>query len=118
MSIQPVSVLDLQTQARSTLPRWGEGNWRRWLLEQGYLLEEQVALIEADPTSEIEVYFNCTTKTWAMYHPVHHGQLDTECLDVNIPTEEQAYHLVELALNLTQAVDLAAIGMQAVQARF
>lgn len=117
MSIQPLPVLDFQTQVRSTLPRLGEENWMTWLFNQGYLIEDRVALIEDDPNSDIELYFNPEANVWAMYHPLHQGQTETECLYVNIPAEEQARNLVELALNLTQAVDLAVIGMQAVQAQ-
>ena len=110
-------VLDFQTQGRSALPRLGEGNWMTWLSEQGYLIEDRVALIEDDPNSEIELYFNSEANVWAMYHPLHHGQTETECLYINIPIEEQARNLVEIALNLTQAVDLAEIGVQFVQAQ-
>ncbi|MBC7997618.1 MAG: hypothetical protein IAF58_06735, partial [Leptolyngbya sp.] len=67
---------------------------------------------------EIELYYNSNMDAWAIYHPVYCEQADTECLYINIQTEEQARNLVDLALNLTQAVDLAAIGMPAVQARF
>jgi hypothetical protein len=88
-----------------------------WLSEQGYLIEDRVALIEDDPNSEIELYFNSEANIWAMYHPLHHGQTETECLYINIPIEEQARNLVEIALNLTQAVDLAEIGVQFVQAQ-
>ena len=55
MDIQPLPVLDLQTKPRSMLPRLGENNWRRWLLSQGYLIEERVALIEDDLHSEVEL---------------------------------------------------------------
>lgn len=117
MNLPPVPVLNFQTQDRSTLPRLGKANWISWLSDQGYGIEDRIALIEDDPNREIELYCNLETNVWAMYHPVYQGLPETECLYLNIPTEEQARNLVEIALNMTQVVDLARLGQQFVQAK-
>lgn len=88
-----------------------------WLLNQGYLIEDRVALIEDDPNSEIELYFNREANVWAIYHPIYGNLLEVECLYLNIPSEDQARNLIEIALNMTQVADLARLGQKFMQAK-
>ena len=83
-----VRVIDWQTRARSQLPGAMKGNYIRWLVAQRY------DLIATEPlgNTEIEIY-QAVCDTFAVYHPSF-GTLDSECLFVNIPSQDEVQALV------------------------
>ncbi|GAB1538590.1 hypothetical protein NUACC21_12520 [Scytonema sp. NUACC21] len=93
--MNPMKVMDWQTKQLSELPRSGEGNWSTWLLENGYELIDREAL----GYTEIKLYENEKNRVFAIYHPIYAG-LDTESLYVNIPSEEDARQLMNVAKQL------------------
>lgn len=83
-----VQTLDWQTRERSQLPAAGQGNFVQWLIDQGY------DLITTKPlgNAEIQIY-QADGGAFAVYHPTF-GTLDSECLFVNIPSQEDVQILV------------------------
>lgn len=93
--MNPMKVMDWQTKQLSELPSIGEGNWTNWLNENGYELIDREELGH----TEIELYENSKDGVFAIYHPNYLG-LDTESLYANIPTEEDARQLMNVARQL------------------
>lgn len=83
-----VRVIDWQSREQSQLPAAGEGNFVNWLITQGY------DLVATEPlgNAEIEIY-QADNGTFAIYHPTF-GTLDSECLFINIPSEDDVKMLV------------------------
>jgi hypothetical protein len=93
--MNPVKVMDWQTKQLSELPSVGEDNWATWLLEQGYELIERESL----GYTALELYENEDAHVYAMYHPIYAG-LETESLYINIPSQEEARQLMNVAQQL------------------
>lgn len=93
--MNPMKVMDWGTKQLSELPRSGEGNWTSWLSDNGYALIDREML----GYTEIELYENEDNGVFAIYHPIYAG-LDTESLYVNIPSEAEARHLMNIAQQL------------------
>lgn len=86
--MRTVKVIDWQTREQSQLPRFGQGNYLRKPIEQGYDIVSTQVLGNA----EIEIY-QAKSGIYAIYHPVF-GTLDTECVFVNIPSESEVQMLI------------------------
>jgi hypothetical protein len=83
-----VKVIDWQTREQFQLPRVGQDNYVRRLIAQGY----DLVLTQPLGRAEIEID-QADSGLYAVYHPAF-GTLDSECLFVNIPSEDEVQMLV------------------------
>jgi hypothetical protein len=83
--MRDVKVIDWKSKKESNLPRFGEGNWIKWLITNGYDIIDQIELGQ----TEINLYKAEGRELYAIYCP-YFINLDTERLFVDIPTEEEA----------------------------
>ena len=83
-----VKAIDWQTKEQFQLPRVGQDNYMRWLIVRAYDLVTTQSL----GNTEIEIY-QAGSGLYAVYHPSF-GTLDSECLFVNIPSEDEVQRLV------------------------
>jgi hypothetical protein len=83
-----VKVINWQNREQCQLPRVGRDSYLRWLLARGY------DLVTTQPLgrSEFEIY-QAESGIYAVYYPAF-GTLNSECLFVNIPSENEVQMLV------------------------
>lgn len=77
-----------QTKEQFELPRVGQNNYVRCSIARGY----DLVFTQPLGRTEIEIY-QTESGIYAVYHPSF-GTLDSECLFINIPSEDEVQILV------------------------
>ncbi|QQE64124.1 hypothetical protein GFS31_08030 [Leptolyngbya sp. BL0902] len=95
-----ITAINLQTEDKFDLPTSGDGNWMDWLATQGYLIHDRISL----GYIALELYCCEGSGIYALYHPSLQG-LRTACLFFNIPTEDAAQDLIDLAQQMVVIVE-------------
>lgn len=98
-----IKAIDLQTEDKFDLPATGDGNWVDWLTTQGYLIHDRISL----GYIALELYCCEGSGVYAIYHPSIHG-LSIDCLFFNIPSEDAAQDLIDLAQQMVSMLDALA----------
>jgi hypothetical protein len=100
-AITYLKAIDLQTEDRFNLPTSEDGNWVDWLAAQGYLIYDRISLGHI----ALELYCCEGSGVYALYHPSIRG-LSIDCLFFNIPSEDAAQDLIDLAQQMVEIVEM------------
>lgn len=99
MNCPTIKAIDLQTEDQFNLPTTGDGNWMDWLATQGYLIRDRISLGYV----ALELYCCESSGVYAIYHPSIQ-ELSIDCLFFNIPSEDAAQDLIDLAQQMVEII--------------